>query len=74
MFLERHEEDAHWLWRRLIRADHRLLPATSILPRLECAAELVGERSEPLRRRGILAFGVLAHFLGLVRVQDRLER
>ena len=39
-----------------------------LLPRLECAAELVGERSEPLRRRSILAFGVLAHFLGLVRV------
>ena len=42
----------------------RSFPA-SLLPRLECAAELVGERSEPLRRRNVLAFGVLAHFLGL---------
>lgn len=43
----------------------------SLLPRLERAAELVGQRSEPPGRRSILAFGVLAQFLGLARVQDR---
>jgi hypothetical protein len=31
----------------------------SLLSRPECAAELVSERSEPLRRRNFLAFGVL---------------
>src|SRR5580765_4734422 len=45
---------------------------SSLLPRLECAAEFVGKRSEPLRRCGILALGVGAHFIGLVRVEDRL--
>src|SRR5438093_12700689 len=44
----------------------------SLLPRLECAAQLLGERSESLWRRGVRAFGVLAHFLGLPRVQNRL--
>ena len=32
----------------------------SLLPRLECIAEFVGERSERLRRRNSLAFAVLA--------------
>src|SRR5262245_24761687 len=44
-----------------------------LLPRLECPAELVGERSEPLRRRSIPAFGVLADFCSLLRVQDGLR-
>src|SRR5580704_17374958 len=48
------------------------MPATSLLTRLECASELVSERSEPLRRRGVLAFGVLAHFFILQRVGDGL--
>ena len=58
---------------RLKALRYRSAFPSSLLPRLECAAELVGERSEPLRRRSILAFGVLAHFLGLLRVQDRLD-
>src|SRR5439155_21347765 len=42
-----------------------------LLARLESAAELVGERAEPLRRRNIRALGILTHFVGLARVQDR---
>src|SRR5688500_8470487 len=50
----------------------QLTPATLLLllPRLECAAELVGERSECLRRCSIPAGGVLAHFCRLLRLQD----
>lgn len=43
----------------------------SFLARPKSAAELIGERSEPLRRRRIPALGVLAHFRGLLRVPDR---
>src|SRR5439155_7608664 len=45
----------------------------SLVARLECAAELISKRTEPVRRRSIPAFGILAHFLGLVRVQYRLD-
>jgi len=39
----------------------------------ECAAELVGERSEPLRGT-IIAFGIFAHFLGARRPSERARR
>src|SRR6476659_2381489 len=32
----------------------------SLLARLECAAELIGERSESLRRRSVLGLGLFA--------------
>src|SRR6185295_18379881 len=50
------------------------LPAMwSLLVRLECAPQFVGERSESFRRRRIRAFAVLAHFRSLFRVEDRLR-
>ena len=45
--------------------------ATSLLPPPKYTAELVAERSKPLRRRRIRAFGVLAKFLGLLRILNR---
>jgi hypothetical protein len=51
----------------------RRLFAKSFSPRLERAAKLVGERSEPLARGNVLALRVLAHFLGLVRVLHGLD-
>ncbi len=45
----------------------------SLLARPECAAELVGERSEALGRRGVRAFGVLAQLLGLLRILTALR-
>src|SRR5947207_6763582 len=48
------------------------LQSSSLLSRLERAAELVGQRTEPFRRRRVLAFGVLTHFILLFGVQDRL--
>src|SRR6478752_3244842 len=47
-------------------------PLGSPLSRLECFPELIGQRAEPLRRRRIRARSVLAHFVGLLGVEDRL--
>src|SRR5262249_10286507 len=47
-------------------------PFESPVARLERAAQLVGERSEPVRGCPVRALAVLAHLVGLARILNRL--